>query len=78
MIYIITGIILLILFSISAPDMDSVQRQALISAKINDLRKEYLLVKSRITVVDRRRKKIKKRKKELIKLSAIDKTNVTG
>jgi len=78
LIYIITGIILLILFSISAPDMDSVQRQALISAKINDLRKEYLLVKSRITVVDRRRKKIKKRKKELIKLSAIDKTNVTG
>lgn len=47
--------------------MDSSQRQALIVAKINDLRKEYLVVKSRIAVVDRRRKKIRKRKRELAK-----------
>jgi len=51
--------------------MDSAQRQALILARINDLRKEYILVKARVAVVDRRRKKIKKRKRELAKLATI-------
>jgi len=66
------------LFLISAPDMDSIQRQAIILAKINDLRKEYLLVKGRINIVDRRRKKIKKRKRELLKRSVLDKAALTN
>lgn len=51
--------------------MDSAQRQALILARINDLRKEYILVKARVAVVDRRRKKIRKRKRELARLATI-------
>lgn len=66
------------MFLISAPDMDSIQRQAIILAKINDLRKEYLLVKGRINIVDRRRKKIKKRKRELLKRSVLDKAALTN
>uniref|UniRef100_A0A2S2R644 Tudor-knot domain-containing protein n=1 Tax=Sipha flava TaxID=143950 RepID=A0A2S2R644_9HEMI len=53
------------------PDMDSTQRQALILARINDLRKEYIVVKTRISVVDRRRKKIRKRKREMTKIASI-------
>lgn len=49
--------------------MDSAQRQAIILARINDLRKEYITVKSRVTIIDRRRKKIRKRKRELAKLA---------
>jgi len=54
------------------PDMDSAQRQALLLSRINDLRKEYILVKARIAVIDRRRKKIKKRKRELAKAANIN------
>lgn len=57
--------ILLIFFFFSAKGMSSVQRQAIILAKINELRKEYLLIKNRLSLINRRRKKIKKRKKEL-------------
>lgn len=57
------------LFIILAPDMDSTQRQALIIARINDLRKEYVVMKTRIAVIDRRRKKIRKRKREMTKLA---------
>lgn len=49
--------------------MDTQQRQSLILAKINELRKEYSSVKSRLSIIDRRRKKIKKRRRELLKLS---------
>jgi hypothetical protein len=52
--------------------MDSAQRQAVIIARMNDLRKEYAMVKARLTVVDRRRKKIKKRKRELAKATTIN------
>lgn len=47
--------------------MDSSQRQALILSKINDLRKEFIQVKARIAIIDRRRKKIRKRKREMAK-----------
>ncbi|XP_050438294.1 AT-rich interactive domain-containing protein 4B-like isoform X2 [Adelges cooleyi] len=52
------------------PEMDSAQRQVVILAKINELRKDYNMVKARIVVVDRRRKKIRKRKRELAKSNA--------
>lgn len=51
--------------------MDSGQRQALILSRINDLRKEFILVKARMAVVDRRRKKIRKRKREMAKVFTI-------
>lgn len=51
--------------------MDSAQRQTLLLNRMNDLRKEYILVKSRISVIDRRRKKIRKRKRELAKAATI-------
>ncbi|XP_060843777.1 AT-rich interactive domain-containing protein 4A-like isoform X3 [Rhopalosiphum padi] len=54
------------------PDMDSAQRQAVIIARMNDLRKEYAMVKARLTVVDRRRKKIKKRKREMAKATTLN------
>lgn len=56
---------------ILAPDMNSTERQALLVARMNDLRKEYILVKSRISVIDRRRKKIRKRKREMAKAATI-------
>lgn len=59
------------MFLTLAPEMDSAQRQALTIARMNDLRKEYKLVKARVAVVDRRRKKIRKRKRELSKLTTI-------
>lgn len=49
--------------------MDTTQRQTVLLSRMNDLRKEYLLVKSRISVIDRRRKKIRKRKRELAKVA---------
>lgn len=52
--------------------MDTQQRQALILAKINELRKEYVAVKSRLSIIDRRRKKIKKRRREMLKLGTIN------
>jgi len=52
--------------------MDSAQRQAVIIARMNDLRKEYSSVKGRLTVVDRRKKKIKKRKRELAKAANLN------
>ncbi|XP_050531327.1 AT-rich interactive domain-containing protein 4B-like isoform X2 [Daktulosphaira vitifoliae] len=55
---------------IFTPEMDSAQRQAVILSKINELRKDYILVKARIVVVDRRRKKIRKRKREMAKLNS--------
>ncbi|XP_025196742.1 AT-rich interactive domain-containing protein 4B-like isoform X3 [Melanaphis sacchari] len=54
------------------PDMDSAQRQAVIIARMNDLRREYAIVKARLTVVDRRRKKIKKRKRDMAKAAALN------
>lgn len=58
--------------------MDTFQRQAAILAKINDLRKEYVVVKARISVVDRRRKKIKKRKRDLAKIAMIQNKQSTS
>lgn len=58
-------------FSILAPEMDSAQRQAVIFLyKINKLQKDYTTDKARIVVLDRRRKKIRKRKRELAKRTA--------
>lgn len=51
--------------------MDSPQRQTLLLAKINELRKEFILVKARVAVIDRRRKKIRKRKRELAKVASM-------
>ncbi|KAL4135552.1 hypothetical protein QTP88_007156 [Uroleucon formosanum] len=59
----------LVVFS---PDMDSAQRQAIIMARMNDLRKEYSSVKSRLAVIDRRKKKIKKRRRELAKAASLN------
>lgn len=56
----------------SAPEMDSAQRQAVIIAAMNELRKEYAVVKCRLTVIDRRRKKIKKRKREMAKAATMN------
>ncbi|XP_060868369.1 AT-rich interactive domain-containing protein 4B-like isoform X3 [Metopolophium dirhodum] len=53
-------------------DMDSAQRQAVIIARMNDLRKEYSTVKGRLTVIDRRKKKIKKRKREQAKAASLN------
>lgn len=50
--------------------MNSQQRQAVILAKINELRKEYGTVKNRLSTIDRRRKKIKKRRREMLKLNS--------
>jgi len=52
--------------------MSSAQRQAVIIAKMNDLRKEYSTVKGRLTVIDRRKKKIKKRKREQAKAARLN------
>lgn len=52
--------------------MDSAQRQAIIMARMNDLRKEYSSVKSRLAVIDRRKKKIKKRRRELAKAASLN------
>jgi len=52
--------------------MDSPQRQAVIIAKMNELRKEYATVKGRLTVIDRRKKKIKKRKREQAKAASLN------
>lgn len=52
--------------------MTSAQRQALILSKINDLRKEYILIKARAAIVDRRRKKIRKRKREMAKIATLN------
>ncbi|VVC46042.1 Hypothetical protein CINCED_3A014876 [Cinara cedri] len=52
--------------------MNSQQRQTLILAKISDLRKEYGSIKSRLSVIDRRRKRIKKRRRELLKLGIMN------
>lgn len=52
--------------------MTSAQRQALILSKINDLRKEYILIKTRAAIVDRRRKKIRKRKREMAKIATLN------
>lgn len=52
--------------------MDTTQRQALILARMNDLRKEYIMVKTRIAVVDRRRKKIRKRIREIAKAATMN------
>lgn len=52
--------------------MDTTQRQALILARMNDLRKEYIMVKTRMSVIDRRRKKIRKRKREIAKAATMN------
>lgn len=52
--------------------MDSAQRQAVIIARMNDLRKEYSTIKGRLTVIDRRKKKIKKRKREQAKAASLN------
>lgn len=52
--------------------MNNFQRQGVILAKMNDLRKEYIIVKNRVSVIDKRRKKIKKRKRELAKVTSIN------
>ncbi|XP_022168878.1 AT-rich interactive domain-containing protein 4B-like isoform X2 [Myzus persicae] len=54
------------------PDMDSAQRQAVIISRMNDLRKEYGTIKGRLSVIDRRKKKIKKRKRELAKAISLN------
>lgn len=59
-------------FKILATTMDSQQRQAMILAKINELRKEYGTVKNRLSTIDRRRKKIKKRRREMLKLNTMN------
>jgi len=50
--------------------MDSPQRQAVIIAKMNELRKDHGFWTGRITLVKRRRKKIKKRKRDMAKAAA--------
>lgn len=50
--------------------MDSPQRQAVIIAKMNELRKDHAMWQGRMTVVERRRKKIKKRKRDMAKAAA--------
>jgi len=52
--------------------MDSAQRQAVIIARMNDLRKEYSTIKGRLAVIDRRKKKIKKRKREQAKAASLN------
>ncbi|KAE9524346.1 hypothetical protein AGLY_015385 [Aphis glycines] len=52
------------------PEMDSPQRQAVIIAKMNELRRLHAFWQGRIIVVKRRRKKIKKRKRDLAKAAA--------
>lgn len=52
--------------------MNSLQRQEVILAKMNELRKEYITIKNRVAIIDKRRKKIKKRKRELAKMSSIN------
>lgn len=52
--------------------MDSAQRQAVIIAAMNELRKEYAAIKSRLIIIDRRRKKIRKRKRELARAAALN------
>lgn len=54
------------------PDMNSAQRQATLIAKLNDIRREYSTVKSRLSVIDRRKKKIKKRKREQAKAASLN------
>lgn len=54
------------------PEMDSPQRQSVIISRMNDIRKEYSVIKARLAVVDRRAKKIKKRKREQAKAAAMN------
>jgi len=50
--------------------MDSPQRQAVIIAKMNELRRLHTFWQGRMTVVNRRKKKIKKRKRDMAKAAA--------
>lgn len=47
--------------------MDSGQRIALLKKKIHDLRKTYLMIKSELASIDRRRKKLRRREREIKK-----------
>lgn len=51
--------------------MDSAQRQAVIRARMKDLKKDFLILKAQISVIDKKRKKIKKRKREMTKRANI-------
>jgi len=52
--------------------MNSAQRQAILIAKLNELRREYSIAKGRLSVIDRRKKKIKKRKREQAKAASLN------
>lgn len=47
--------------------MKTAQRQAVLSDMMNNLQKEYAILKARLVVVGRRKKKINKRKRERAK-----------
>ncbi|CAI6372326.1 unnamed protein product [Macrosiphum euphorbiae] len=57
----------LLFIPVFSPEMKTAQRQAVLSDMMNNLQKEYAILKARLVVVGRRKKKINKRKREQAK-----------
>ncbi|KAK6635234.1 hypothetical protein RUM44_000485 [Polyplax serrata] len=51
------------------PELDATQRIALLEQKLQECRKTYMNVKSKLASIDRRRKKLRRREREALKVS---------
>uniref|UniRef100_A0A8D8V696 Uncharacterized protein n=1 Tax=Cacopsylla melanoneura TaxID=428564 RepID=A0A8D8V696_9HEMI len=57
------------------PELDQAQRIAVVQQKLQDLRKEYMMYKQELVTIDRRRKKIRRREREMKKNEAINRAS---